>query len=156
MRYSFGDYLLDTQRYEFSRAGEPIPLRPKVFQVLAHLLAYRDRVVLKQELLEHVWPEQYVGDAALNSYIMAVRKAIGDDGHTHRLLRTVRGRGYRFVADVAICPETRLHDAAGAFPRVSLQSRHGIRGPILPHPWCRTETPCPWSAVASRIICRCN
>jgi class 3 adenylate cyclase/tetratricopeptide (TPR) repeat protein len=100
MRYGFGDYLLDTQRYEFSRAGEPIPLRPKVFQMLAYLLAHRDRVVLKEELLEHLWPDQYVEDTALNSYIMAVRRAIGDHGDTQRLLRTVRGRGYRFLAPV--------------------------------------------------------
>ena len=102
MRYIFGDYLLDTQRYELRCAGEPVPLQPKVFQVLAYLLAHRDRVVLKQELLEHVWPNQFVGDAALNGYIMAVRQAIGDNGHTQRLLRTVRGRGYRFVAPVTV------------------------------------------------------
>jgi DNA-binding winged helix-turn-helix (wHTH) protein len=100
MRYVFGDYSLDTQRYELSRAGVLIALRPKVFQVLAHLLAQRDRVVLKQELLEHLWPAQYVGDAALNSYIMAVRQALGDSGQRQRVIRTVRGRGYRFVAPV--------------------------------------------------------
>jgi class 3 adenylate cyclase/tetratricopeptide (TPR) repeat protein len=100
MRYIFGDYSLDTQRYELSRAGMPIPLRPKVFQVLAYLLAQRDRVVLKQELLEHLWPAQYVGDAALNSYVMAVRQALGDNGQRQQVIRTVRGRGYRFVAPV--------------------------------------------------------
>jgi hypothetical protein len=65
--------------------------------VLTYLLAHRDRVVLKQELLEHLWPDQFVGDAALNCYIMAVRQAIGDSGHTQRLIRTVRSRGYRFA-----------------------------------------------------------
>jgi class 3 adenylate cyclase/DNA-binding winged helix-turn-helix (wHTH) protein/tetratricopeptide (TPR) repeat protein len=102
MRYVFGDYLLDTQRREFSLAGEAVPLRPKVFQVLAYLLAHRDRVVRKQELLDHLWPGQYVADTALNSYIMAVRKAIGDQWPTPQLLRTVRGYGYRFVAPVRV------------------------------------------------------
>ena len=78
MFYVFGDYCLDLQRYELHHTEAPIPLSPKVFQVLAYLVAHRDRVVLKQELLEHLWPEQYVGDAALHSYIMAVRQAIGD------------------------------------------------------------------------------
>jgi class 3 adenylate cyclase/tetratricopeptide (TPR) repeat protein len=100
MRYVFGDYSLDTQRYELFRAGVLIPLRPKVFQVLAYLITQRDRVVLKQELLEHLWPAQYVGDAALNSYIMAVRQALGDSGQRQRVIRTVRGRGYRFVSPV--------------------------------------------------------
>src|SRR5215510_15412707 len=102
MRYIFGDYCLDTQRYELHRGSVPIPLRPKVYQVLAYLLMHYDRVVLKQELLEHVWPGQSVGDAALNSYIMAIRKALGDDGYGQRLLRTVRGRGYRFAAPVEV------------------------------------------------------
>jgi DNA-binding winged helix-turn-helix (wHTH) protein/tetratricopeptide (TPR) repeat protein len=102
MRYLCGDYCLDTQRYELHRGSVPIPLRPKVYQVLAYLLTHADRVVLKQELLEHVWPGQFVGDAALNSYIMDIRKALGDDGYSQRLLRTVRGRGYRFVASVEV------------------------------------------------------
>jgi class 3 adenylate cyclase len=102
MRYRFGDYCLDTQRYELHRGRVPIPLRPKVYQVLAYLLTHADRVVLTQELLEQVWPGQFVGDAALHSYIMAIRKALGDDGHGQRLLRTVRGRGYRFVAPVGV------------------------------------------------------
>ena len=97
MRYLFADYCLDTQRYELHQVGVPIPLSPKVFQVLAYLLAQGDRVVSKEELLEHLWPDQYVGDGALNSYIMAVRKALGDRGDTQQLLRTVRGRGYRLA-----------------------------------------------------------
>jgi DNA-binding winged helix-turn-helix (wHTH) protein/class 3 adenylate cyclase len=100
MRYVFGEYSLDTQRYELARAGVLIPLRPKVFQLLAYLITQRDRVVLKQELLEHLWPAQYVGDAALNCYIMAVRQALGDSGQRQQVIRTVRRRGYRFVAPV--------------------------------------------------------
>src|SRR5919108_6635686 len=71
MRYSFGDYVFDTQRHELHRAGEPIKLRRKVFQVLAYLLVHRERVVPKQEFLEHLWPDQFVGDAALKSCITA-------------------------------------------------------------------------------------
>lgn len=100
MRYVFGDYTLDTQRYELHRAGELLKLRPKVFQVLAYLLVHHDRVVPKTELLEHVWPNQFIGDATLNSCIMGVRKALGDDGRTPRCLHTVHGQGYRVVAPV--------------------------------------------------------
>ena len=102
MYYIFGDCTLDTQRYEFTRAGESISLRRKVFELLAYLLAQRDRVVSKDELLEHLWPEQYSGDAVLNSCLMAVRKAIGDDGQAQRCIHTQRGRGYRFVAPVEV------------------------------------------------------
>ena len=54
MRYVFGDYRLDTQRYELSYRNQPIKLRPKVFHVLRYLIAHRDRVVSKDELLEQV------------------------------------------------------------------------------------------------------
>ena len=69
MRYRFGDYVFDTRRHELHHAGEPIKLRRKVFEVLAYLLVHRERVVTKQELLEHLWPDQFVGDEALTSCI---------------------------------------------------------------------------------------
>src|SRR5262249_19796622 len=74
MRYLFGDYVLDTQRTELHGAGGAIKLRRKVFQVLAYLLAHRERVVPKQELLEHLWPDQFVGDEVLKACITALRK----------------------------------------------------------------------------------
>ena len=100
MRYIFGDYGLDTQRQELHRAGEPIKLRRKVFQVLVYLLAHRERVVPKQELLEHLWPDQFVGDEALKSCIKTLRQALGERGRTPRFIHTLHGQGYRFVAAV--------------------------------------------------------
>lgn len=91
MRYVFGDYTLDTERYELHRTGTRVHLRPKVFQVLAYLLEHRDRVVRKSELLEHLWPNQFIGDGTLNACIMAVRKALDDSGRTSHFLRTVHG-----------------------------------------------------------------
>ena len=102
MRYLFGDYILDTQRAELHSAGAPTKLRRKAFQVLAYLLAHRDRVVPKQELLEHLWPDQFVGDEVLKACIKAVRQTLGEQGRTPRYLRTLHGQGYRFVAPVEV------------------------------------------------------
>src|SRR5213592_3420738 len=102
MRYIFDTYVLDTQRYELHGAGEPLKLRRKVFQVLAYLLAHRDRVVPKQELLEHLWPDQFVGDEALKSCLKALRQALGERGRTPHFVRTLHGQGYRFVAVVEV------------------------------------------------------
>jgi class 3 adenylate cyclase/tetratricopeptide (TPR) repeat protein len=124
VRYHFGVYLFDTERYELYRAGVPVPLRPKECDVLAYLLAHRDRVVSKDELLEQVWPGQFVGDATLHVRMLAVRKAIGDDGTTARRLRTVRGRGYRFVAPVAAEPPPGA-ETAGAPPVVLKEKTPG-------------------------------
>jgi DNA-binding winged helix-turn-helix (wHTH) protein/class 3 adenylate cyclase len=100
MPYSFGVYWFDPARYELTRVGRPVPLRPKGCELLAYLLIHRDRLVPKEELLAQVWPEQYVGDAVLHTCILAVRKALHDAGRTPSLVHTVRGRGYRFVAPV--------------------------------------------------------
>jgi len=149
MYYIFGDYVLDTQRHELHHAGEPIKLRRKVFQVLAHLLAHRERVVPKEELLEHLWPDQFVGDAALKSCITALRKALGEgpygpaptqsrqEGRTPRFVRTLHGQGYRFVAAVeeqvhllvdAVPPALPLHGVEGITHQTALAS------PILTSP----------------------
>ena len=101
MRYVFDNCILDTECYELSRAGVQLPLRPKVFQLLAYLITHRDRVVLKDELVAHLWPNQFIGDAALKSCVIAARKVLGDQGHTQRLIQTLHGHGYRFVAEVS-------------------------------------------------------
>jgi class 3 adenylate cyclase/DNA-binding winged helix-turn-helix (wHTH) protein/tetratricopeptide (TPR) repeat protein len=108
MRYVFGDYLLDTQRYELSCRNQPIKLRPKVFHVLSYLIAHRDRVVSKDELLEQVWPGQFIGDGSLNACLMAVRKAVGDSGQSQHHIQTLHGRGYRFIAAVEAYAEPAL------------------------------------------------
>ena len=78
--------------------GSLVKLRPKVFEVLAYLIAHRERLVAKQELLEQLWPQQFVGEATLNSCIRAARQAVGDTGQAQRVIHTRHGRGFRFVA----------------------------------------------------------
>ena len=116
-RYIFGEYVLDTQRQELHRAGEPLKLRRKVFQVLVHLLAHRERLVPKQELLEHLWPDQFVGDEALKSRLKTLRQALEDRGRAPRFVRTLHGQGYRFVASVAVRESLLADDTPPAPPR---------------------------------------
>ena len=98
MVYVFGDCRLDLRRYELRRGGEVRPIEPQVFDVLVLLVRERDRVVTKEELLDTVWGDRFVSESALTSRIKAARQAIGDDGKAQRLVRTVHGRGYQFVA----------------------------------------------------------
>jgi DNA-binding winged helix-turn-helix (wHTH) protein/alpha-beta hydrolase superfamily lysophospholipase len=100
MRYRFEDCELDTDVFELRRAGEPVKVEPQVFDVLAHLVLHRDRVVPKEELLDEVWGDRFVSESALTSRIKAARQTLGDDGQAQRCIRTVHGRGYRFVAPV--------------------------------------------------------
>jgi predicted ATPase/class 3 adenylate cyclase/DNA-binding winged helix-turn-helix (wHTH) protein len=102
MRYAFGDYTLDTDCYELRRAGTLVKLRPKVLELLAYLIAHRECLVAKPELLEHLWPALSIGEATLNSCIGAARQAVGDTGQAQRIIQTRHGRGFRFVAEIAV------------------------------------------------------
>src|SRR5689334_17748692 len=75
-------------------------MEPQAFDVLTHLVSHRNRVVSKEELMDVVWGGRFVAETAVTSRIKQVRRALGDDGRTQGLLRTVHGRGYRFVAPV--------------------------------------------------------
>jgi pimeloyl-ACP methyl ester carboxylesterase/DNA-binding winged helix-turn-helix (wHTH) protein len=107
MIYRFADYELDTAGFELRHEGAPVPVEPKVFDLLRHLIEHRDRVVTRDELFEAVWAGRIVSDAALSSRIKAARRAIGDQGHVQAWIRTVHGRGFRFVGAVeAVAPAT--------------------------------------------------
>ena len=96
----FDDFEIDVERYELRQHGEPIALEPQVFEVLAHLVANPGRVVTKNELLDRVWGSRFVSESALTTRIKSARRALGDDGRTQRYIRTVHGRGYRFMGAV--------------------------------------------------------
>ena len=99
--YRFGDFEVSTSTYELSRAGQRIHLEPRVFEVLAYLLAHRRRVVAKEELLEKLWPGQTVSDSALTRAVRDARRALGDTGAKERWIQTLYGRGFRFAGEVA-------------------------------------------------------
>jgi pimeloyl-ACP methyl ester carboxylesterase/DNA-binding winged helix-turn-helix (wHTH) protein len=112
--YAFDGFELDTRRQELRGEGGVVAVEPQVFAVLAFLAAHNDRVVDKAELLDAVWQTRFVTESALTSRIKAARRAIGDDGRTQRSIRTFHGRGYRFVADVAVRGATPDSGQAGA------------------------------------------
>lgn len=98
--YAFDAYEVDTDRFEVREGGVQVALEPQVFDVLVYLIRNRDRVVPKTELLDCVWGDRFVSESALSSRIKAARRVVGDDGSTQRMIKTLHGRGFRFVADV--------------------------------------------------------
>jgi pimeloyl-ACP methyl ester carboxylesterase/DNA-binding winged helix-turn-helix (wHTH) protein len=143
VRYLFGDLAVDTDRYELRAAGEPVHVEPQVFEVLGHLLAHRDRVVAKTELLDAVWGDRFVSESALSSRIKAARAAVGDDGTAQRVIRTVHGRGYQFVAPVRTETGTPRPEPDGTVPPPAQEIRFarapdGVR---LAYATCGTGPP---------------
>ena len=100
MNYRFDDCELDLGRVVLRRAGEPVPVEPQVFDLLRCLIERRGHMVTKEELLDIVWGDRFVSESALTSRIKSARRAVGDDGSTQRIIRTVHGKGYEFVAPV--------------------------------------------------------
>jgi predicted ATPase/DNA-binding winged helix-turn-helix (wHTH) protein len=98
MIFAFGDCELDEERLELRRLSERVAVQPRVLDVLLYVVRRRDRVVLKQELLEAVWANVTVTEASLSRAIFEARRAIGDE--LQQVLVTARGRGFRFTAPV--------------------------------------------------------
>lgn len=101
MIYIFGEWSLDTDRYELHCCQALIYLEPQVFKVLVFLIKNRDRILSKRELISNLWPKQHISESALERCIMGARKALGDDGDKQQIIKTFYRRGYRFVAPVS-------------------------------------------------------
>jgi len=100
MRYLFADNEFDTEAFELRRDGASVHTTPQVLSILQFLLVSRSRLVTKDELVDEIWGGRAISDAAITVRIRAVREAIGDNGKDQRLIKTVRGVGFRFVGDV--------------------------------------------------------
>lgn len=100
MIFYFGPFVLKPEQYGLEVAGQPRQLQPKVFELLAFLVANRDRVVSKEELLRNIWHGAYVSEAAISRAVSEVRKVLRTGGGSADWITTVYGRGFRFVGPV--------------------------------------------------------
>ena len=98
--FSFDNHTLDTGRRELRRGSELVATQPQVFDLLVHLLKYRDQVVSRDDLITLVWGGRIVSDSTLDSRINAARNAVGDNGKEQKLIRTFPRKGLRFVGTV--------------------------------------------------------
>ena len=98
--YEFGPFQLDPTEHTLLCDGRPIPLRPKVFDILLVLIENRGHLVDKQQLMSSVWTEQFVEEGNINKNISMLRQALGESDSGHKFIETVPKRGYRFIAEV--------------------------------------------------------
>lgn len=109
MRYVFNNFELDPDKFELRNSGELVPLEPQVFSLLTLLVANNERMVPKDEIMEKIWGGRAVSDSSIASRVKLARHALEDNGTTQHSIRTVHGRGFRFVAAVS----TRAEHQAG-------------------------------------------
>ena len=102
----FEGYAIDRPGWTLRWADEPIALNRKSFDLLLFLVDHRDRVVSKDELLETLWAGQFVEEGNLTQQIFLLRKALSRHDSSSKIIETIPGRGYRFVATLSPEPET--------------------------------------------------
>ena len=88
---------LDTDRRELRRGDDLVAVEPQVFDLLEYLIRCRERVITKDDLMAAIWHGRVVSESALTTRINSVRTAIGDNGDSQHLIKTLRGKGLRFV-----------------------------------------------------------
>lgn len=142
--YRFGEFELDTLKFEMRRSGSTAHTQPKVLRVLIHLAANHERSVSAHELLETLWPREAVTAASVKRAVAGARRALGEDGGSQQTIRTVRGHGYRFVREVHVdrrtVPRPAPDDLSGvagqqpppaAAPDLSDLPRESVIAPLL-------------------------
>ncbi|NKB98752.1 MAG: hypothetical protein GKR90_09710 [Pseudomonadales bacterium] len=124
-KFEFGDYEVNLDAFELSLRGEIVAIEPQVFALLAYLVRHQGRLVTKDELLDELWGHRFVSESALSTQVKSLRRAVGDDGQQQKIVQTVRGRGYKFVAEikseVATPTEPKASAASHNLPRERTQ-----------------------------------
>src|SRR5215510_8370344 len=125
----FAPFRLDLGAEQLWCGEEARPLTRKAFAALRYLVAHAGQLVPKEALIAAVWATPYVTDMALAACIREIRRALDDPAHAPQFVATVRGRGYRFLADVTVetCPDTAVgadREGTGRLPKL-LVGREG-------------------------------
>jgi len=113
---TFGDCEIDVAAFTLRRCGATCEVEPQVLELLLYLTRNPDRLLTKDDLIRHVWHGRIVSDTTITSRIKSARQAIGDDGTQQKYIRTVHGRGVRFIVPVSVDQRGATPVAAPATP----------------------------------------
>src|ERR1700704_6690550 len=114
----FGAFDLDIDSGDLWKSGVRVRLQPQPMKILCFLAARAGRLVSREQIQKHIWPEQTFVDFehGLNYSIRAIRTALGDDAETPRYIETEPRRGYRFIAAVTSPESARRETAVSGVP----------------------------------------
>lgn len=100
MIYLFGDFALDSDRFELRKSGQLVNAEPQALQILLFLVEQRHRLVSREDLIQTIWQGRAISDWAVSAGIKSARAALFDTDSSRRYIRTVHGKGFRFIVDV--------------------------------------------------------
>jgi len=106
--YRFLDFELDPSRYELRRKGRNLRLEKIPQDLLILLVEKKGDLITREEIIERIWGKDVFVDseAGINTAIRKIRQTLHDDPENPRLIQTVVGRGYRFLAPVTLVGES--------------------------------------------------
>jgi DNA-binding winged helix-turn-helix (wHTH) protein/tetratricopeptide (TPR) repeat protein len=121
--YEFDGFRVEAGKRLLLRDGAAVPLTPKVFDTLLHLVQHQGEILEKDELMQAIWPNTMVEENNLNQNISTLRRVLGEIRGENRYIVTVPGRGYRFIAAV---------EAVGCASDENHEDRTCVRLGVLP------------------------
>ena len=151
MIYRFENFELDMACFELREDGAVLALEPQVFALLAFLVEHRDRLVPKEEVFEKLWDGRVVTDSALTSRIKSARQAIGDSGKVQRYIKTIHGKGFRFVGNVRVAQGESLVVAGGEGHRPDVSVETSPRPSIAVLPFRSHADSAPYGTLAEGL-----
>lgn len=102
--YEFNGFRLEGSEGRLLYRGQPVPLKPKILNLLLFLVQMRGQLVVKDDLMKEIWPGTIVEENNITVSMSVLRKALGEDRLKPRFIETVPRRGYRFIAEVTEIP----------------------------------------------------
>lgn len=122
MTVIFESFTLDQDRRELWCDDALVAMQPQVFDLLVYVIENHDRVVTRGDLIENIWKGRIVSESTLATRINAARNALGDNGTDQRLIRTIHGKGIRFVgilksdnSAAAVQPQRKINEKANLY-----------------------------------------
>ena len=110
--YRFGAFTLDPEQHSLTKSGIPVPVEPKVFDLLRLMVENAGELITRDRLIKEIWHGRIVSDAAISACVAAARRAVGDTGQEQAIIRTVARRGFTCSAEVQIVSKKPLRHTA--------------------------------------------
>ena len=120
--YEFNGFRLEEAQLRLLYQDRPVPLKPKILDLLLFLIQKRGQLIAKDELMKEVWPDAIVEENNITVSMSILRKTLGEEAGDRQFIETVPRRGYRFIADVT---ERSTEQAPAVYSDESVQKGNG-------------------------------